>query len=335
MAVSQPKFVLAVDGGQSSTLALLASVDGTIVSVGRGGPSNHYNEPGGHQRLEIALRDSTGEALKSAGQGAESITHICLGMTGAHPQSVVITQSLFPLANIQLLHDAVTALAGASIVQPGVIVIAGTGAVAYGRLGRGEEARSGGWGYMIGDEGSGYWIGIEAIRAACKASDGRDEQTTLQQKIPEYLELSDLRALHRKLYAHELSRSIVASLAAVTSAAARDGDAVAVRLLQYAGQELAQAALAVIARLGQLEVGQSVYYTGGVFHAGALILESFSATINSQSPNSSVQAPAFSPSVGSLLLALKAAGVELNPAVMTQIRRTLPTEALLKRPERG
>src|SRR5688572_27587811 len=91
-----PKFVLAVDGGQSSTLALLATLDGAIAAYGRGGPSNHYNEPGGHQRLESALRDSTGEALKSAGQTAGTVAHVCLGMTGSHPQAGVIAQSLFP-----------------------------------------------------------------------------------------------------------------------------------------------------------------------------------------------------------------------------------------------
>lgn len=334
MNISRGKFVLAVDGGQSSTLALLADLDGTILSSGRGGPSNHYNEPGGPKRLESALRNSTEEALKSAGQSAEAVIHICLGMTGSHPQALVIAQSLFPAANIQLNHDTVTALAGASVAQPGVVVIAGTGAVAYGRLDSGEEARSSGWGYIIGDEGSGYWIGVEAIRAACKASDGRGEPTTLVRRIPEHLQVHDLAALHRKLYAQEISRSAVAALAAITSDAAHAGDKVAIRLLQRAGQELAQAALAVIARLGRLEVGLPIYQSGGVFRAGPLLLDAFEAAVVLDSPNSSAKAATFSPVVGSLLLALRAAGVELTPSVIDQVRRTLPADALLKRTER-
>ncbi|HVU10036.1 MAG TPA: BadF/BadG/BcrA/BcrD ATPase family protein [Phototrophicaceae bacterium] len=333
--VLSDKFVLAVDGGQSSTLALLAQRDGTIIAAGRGGPSNHYNEPGGPQRLESALRDSTADALKSAGQLSESVSHICLGMSGIHIQAKIITEGLFPNTSVELLHDAVTALAGASIAQPGVIVIAGTGAVAYGRLASGEDARSGGWGYLIGDEGSGYWIGIEAIRMACQASDGRGEATMLVQTIPEALQLDDLRALHRKLYAHELERGTIASLSTITAEAARAGDAVAAHLLERAGQELGQAALAVIARLGQLEPGQPIYHTGGVFRAGDLILKRFEATIAAKSPNSSVHAAAFSPSVGALLLALRAAGVELTPAVIERVRRTLPQDALLKRIERN
>jgi N-acetylglucosamine kinase-like BadF-type ATPase len=334
VALSYRKFVLAVDGGQSSTLALLADVDGTILAYGRGGPSNHYNEPGGPQRLESALRSSTEEALESAGQSADSVAHVSLGMTGSHPQARVIAQSLFPAATVQLFSDAVTALAGASVVQPGVVVIAGTGVVAYGRLDSGEEARSSGWGYLIGDEGSGYWIGIEAIRAACKASDGRGDPTTLLRQIPEYLQIHDLAALHRKLYAQEVPRSAVAALAAVAADAARDGDAVAIRLLQRAGQELAEAALAVIARLGQLEAGQQIYHTGGVFRAGTLILDAFGAAVASRSPRSSVHAATFSPAVGALLLALRAAGVELNPTVIGQVRRTMPADASLKRAKR-
>ncbi len=334
MALAQQKFVLAVDGGQSSTLALLADLNGTILASGRGGPSNHYNEPGGPQRLESALRDSTGQAVQAAGLGVETIAQVCLGMSGIHPQAQIITQALFPAASVELLHDAVTALAGASVAQPGVIVISGTGAVAYGRLASGEAARSGGWGYLIGDEGSGYWIGIEAIRAACQASDGRGAPTSLVERILAHLQADDLAVLRVKIYGQEVSRGALASLATVTADAAHDGDQVAIQLLQRAGQELAQTALAVIARLGRLESGQPIYYTGGVFRAGALILDSFTALVAAGSPNSSVHAPAFSPAVGSLLLALRAAGVELTPAVIDQISRTLPPDALLKqRPE--
>src|SRR5215207_5298361 len=244
VAINERKLVLAVDGGQSSTLALLAHVDGTIIAYGRGGPSNHYNEPGGPDRLDSALRDSTGEALKSAMLSADSVRHVCLGMTGSHPEARVVGQMLFPSANVQLYHDAMTALVGASVSQPGVIVIAGTGAVAYGRLDNGGEARSSGWGYLMGDEGSGYWIGMEAMRAACKASDGRGEPTELVGRIPEHLQVHDLRALHRKVYAQDVSRSAIASVATITTGAARNGDSVAIRLLMQAGQELAFAALA-------------------------------------------------------------------------------------------
>ena len=114
---------------------------------------------------------------------------------------------------------------------------------------------------------------------------------------------------------------------------AQAGDPAAILLFNRAGEELAQAALAVIGRLGQLEVGQNVYHTGGVFGAGALLLGSFTVAITARSPNSSVRAAAFSPSVGALLLALKAAGITLNDAVVAAIRQTLPAYALLKRHE--
>ena len=333
MAELHGQLVLAIDGGQSSTLALLAKLDGTILAYGMGGPSNHYNEPGGPQRLESALRDSSSAALESAGQNLASVAYVCLGMSGSHPQIGVVARALFPSAYVHVYHDSVTALMGASVGQSGVVVVAGTGVVAYGRLENGEEARSSGWGYLMGDEGSAYWIGMEAIRAACRASDGRGEQTALIERIPDFLQVDDLRALHRKMYAQEISRSAIASLAAVISDAAQSGDTGAIRLLQQAGQELAQAALAVIARMNRVEDGLPIYCTGGVFRAGQLVLDAFETVIAARSPASTVHAARFSPVVGALLVALRAAEVELTPQVIDQVRRTLPAVALLKRPE--
>ncbi len=334
MSTSKRPLVLAVDGGQTSTLALLAAVDGTILSAGHGGPSNHYTEPGGPERLESALHHSTQEALQLAGQTADVVTHICLGMTGSFEPSRLITRGLFPAAHIQSLHDVITALAGASVAQPGVVVIAGGGSIAYGRLDDGREIRVGGWGYLLGEEGSGYWIGLEAIRLAFRAFDGRGEPTELLARVPAHLRVADLMELHRKVYAHEISRGDIASLSAVVTEAARAGDAVAVGVLAHAGRELGQAALAVIDRLGRRDSGLPVYYTGGVFSAAELIVAPLAQTIALVSPNSTVHAPQFSPVVGALFLALKAAGVELAPPIVDQITRTLPADAVLKRVER-
>ncbi len=332
---SNRPLVLAVDGGQTSTLALLADYDGTSLAAGHGGPSNHYTEPGGPERLESALRYSAQEALALAGGRAADVTHGCLGMTGSFEQARIITQELFPAAQIDSLHDVITALAGASIAQPGVIVISGGGSIAYGRLDDGREARSSGWGYLLGDEGSGYWIGLEALRAAFRDFDGRGEATALTARIPARLGVADLLELHRKVYAHELSRGEIAGLAADVNEAARAGDAAAIALLARAGQELGAAALAVIDRLGQRETGLPVYHTGGVFRAGALIAAPFEQTIRHRSPGSVVRGAQFSPVVGALFLALKAAGVALTPAIVDQISRTLPAEAVLKRVERN
>ena len=333
--VAGRNLLLAVDGGQSSTLALLCQPDGQILAVGHGGPANHIHEPGGPERLESALRNSTQSALAAAGLGADAVTHICLGMTGAMEQARAIVEALYPAAAVASYHDVFTALVGASLSKQGVIVISGTGAIAYGRLADGRDARSSGWGYTMGDEGGGYWLGIEAIRAACKAFDGRAEMTELVGRITRYFQVDNLFALWDLIYANQVPRDRIAGLAAVVAAAAQAGDSVAVALFHRAGRELAEAALAVIDRLGCTESGLSVYVTGGVFHAGALITEPFVETIARRSPRSTVHGARFSPVVGALLLTLDAAGVALDDPILDRLKATLPAEALLKRPERN
>ncbi len=322
--------IVAVDGGQSSTLALVATSSGQILGTGWGGPSNHIHEPGGVERLQSALHESISSALQSAGQMADRVDYVCLGMSGVTPLAGEIVQALVPSAQLLVHHDAVTALAGASIGQSGVIVIAGTGAVAYGQLADGRSARSGGWGYIMGDEGSGYDIGCGALRAATQASDGRGRSTLLIERIPQHFGVTDLRAVHRGIYSYQITRPQIASLASLVAIGARDGDAVAQELLHMAGQHLATAALAVIEKLEMLESGMAVYTTGGVFGAGEFVLAPFREALHSRSPASTVRDAAFSPIIGALLLALKAAGTALDDEVLRTIRGSAPEAAISK-----
>lgn len=322
------EIVVAVDGGQSSTLALVAALNGQILGAGWGGESNHIDEPGGVERLNNALNDSITGALESAGRSAETVRCAVLGMTGVSVLAGEIAQRLLPSAQVQVYHDSITALAGASIGQPGVIVIGGTGAVAYGELVDGRSAKSGGWGYIMGDEGSGYDLGIQALRTATQASDGRGPATRLVDAIPQHFGLDDLRALHKAIYSQQITRPQIAELAAVVGRAAQAGDAVAQTLLGTAGVQLAQAALAVIRQLGI--AGTAVYTTGGVFRAGEWVLSPFRETIHMQSPESVVSPAVFSPIIGALLLALKEAGSPLDANLIDHIRASAPEAAISK-----
>lgn len=328
------QLVLGVDGGQSSTLALVATLDGQIRGAGLAGPSNHITEPGGLARLETALRQSIGLALQAAGAGYEQIAFACLGMTGGAEEARAILKQLTPTTHLEAYIDVVTALAGASVVQPGVVVIAGTGSVAYGRHADGREAKAGGWGYILGDEGSGYDIGRAALRAACQASDGRGVATHLLYSLPAHLGMKSLTELRAAVYASQISRPQIAGLAALVASEARGGDSVARDLLAAAGHDLATAALAVIERLDALETGMHVYTSGGVFGAGSFVLAPFGQMITSRSPRSSVHQAAYSPGVGALLLALRAAGAVLNNDVLRAVHTSLPQSAIAKHQQR-
>lgn len=329
-----PELILAVDGGASSTLALVATLDGHILGSGLAGPSNHVHEPGGMERLTSALHGSIRAALAAADVPAEAVIGACLGMTGGALEAKPIAQGLLPAAAILSYHDSVTALAGASQARPGVVVIAGTGSVAYGRLDDGCEVSVGGWGFIMGDEGSGYDVGRHALRAATQASDGRGPVTALLEAIPVHYGLADLRAVHRAIYTGAIDRPGVAGLTAVVAKAAEAGDGVARDLLAAAGRDLATAALAVIRALDRTADGLAVYPAGGVFRAGELVLASFRETLHAASPRSRVETAAFSPVIGGLLLACQAAGREIDDGLLAAIRATLPGAALAKQEAR-
>ncbi len=322
--------VIGVDGGQTTTLALCARLDGTILSSALAGPSNHYDELGGPERLVSAITDSVSEALRQAQVDAERAAALWLGMTGSEEAARRVGQSLLPKARVDASLDMVTALAGASAGGSGVVVISGTGCIAYGHLDDGRSARASGWGYIMGDEGSGYDIGIQALRAATQAWDGRAAPTELTWRVPAAFDLPDLWAVHRAVYAHTLSRGDIARLARIVSEAAAAGDATSQRLLAAAGEQLADAALAVIAALDCLERGLSIYTTGGVFAAGEPLAGAFRARIAQTSPASQVLPARFSPVIGSVLLALKLAGVSPSADILARLADSLPPQAQMK-----
>ncbi|MBN8618161.1 MAG: hypothetical protein J0L63_04615 [Anaerolineae bacterium] len=327
--MNQP-LVLAVDGGQSSTMAMVATHNGEIVGVGLAGPSNHIHEPGGPERLRNALTQSIQEALAAAQHSPDAVQHACFGMTGAMEMAADIGQELLPHTTIQSLHDIVTALAGASLAQPGVVVIAGTGAIAYGRLADGREAKAGGWGYIMGDEGSGYDIGRAALRAATQGSDGRAPATMLTQLIPAQLGVADLTAVHKLIYSGALTRPQIARLTVSVVRADQQGDAAARALLEEAGQHLAAAALAVINHLGLSEKGIDVFPTGGIFEASERVNTAFQQAVTQGSPAAAVKMAAFPPIIGGLLLALQAAGSAIDTALINHLRASFPQAAASK-----
>lgn len=330
MAANTGSLILAVDGGQSSTLALLAAPDGSILGSSLGGPANHVHEPGGMDRMRRTLRQVSEDAFALAGLPFGPVRSACFGLTGGVDVAEGVVREFLAVDALRVVHDSVTALAGASMAQPGVVVIAGTGAVAYGEDGQGASAKTGGWGYIMGDEGSAYDIGILALRAATSAADGRMPPTPLGTLIPAYFGVDSLEAVHRLIYSGAVERPRIAGLAAVVSRSAAEGDKIARALLVRAGADLATAVIAVLARLGQVRAGMSIYPVGGVFRAGQWIMEPFERALHGASPASVVREPAFAPIIGALLLGLRDAGIEPDDAVIERIRATMPPSARSK-----
>jgi len=320
--VKQPSadLVLALDGGQTSTLAVIADLAGRLLAAGLGGPCNHWVEPGGPERFRRALEGSIGGAKQALGLDRIRFACACFGCPTGGAEGRRIIEALVEAETFAFVGDQVTAFLAAHAGQPGVVVISGGGSVAYGEAGDGRTASVGGWGYLMGDEGSGYDIARHALSAATRGSDGRGPQTVLTHTIPRFLGYADLRALHRGIYSFAVTRDQLASLATPVGRAARRGDAVAREILAQAGRDLAEAAVVAVRRLDLSAPRASI--VGGVAQSGRWLWEPFREALQAEIPGARVVRPRFQPAVGAVLAAYRALGLSLDRERLANLRQT-------------
>ncbi len=292
-------YYLGVDGGQSSTIALIGDESGRVLGYGRGGPC--YN-------VKSALTDCLSGACAQAGISLDTVrfASACLGFSGGAEDKDAIVRSMVPAGKLTLSHDAEIALSGALAGQPGIIVIAGTGSIAFGRSAARRTARAGGWGYIFGDEGGGFDLSRQGLRAALRFEEGWGPPTSLHTILLEETASKDTNELLHRLYQPDFSRSAFAGYSKLVDQAAETGDIVAQKLLTSAAQELALLAHAVREQLFRADDQVAVAYAGGVFRSRTL-LERF-RTILELHDQVRVAAPQYGPAAGALIDAYRADG---------------------------
>jgi N-acetylglucosamine kinase-like BadF-type ATPase len=300
---------LGVDGGQSSTKAVIGDEAGNILGRGTGGPCNHAREGEGRARMERGVLASVGTACRDAGLDPEtaSFEAACFGMSGGPGDKEAILAQVLRAGVLVVTTDAAIALAGATASGRGIIVIAGTGSIAFGRNGEGHAARAGGWGYRFGDEGSGYDIVRQALRAALRMEEGWGPPTGLARALREATGSASANEALHCFYGDEWPRERVAALAPLVDRAAEEGDAAAIEILNRSAQELALVAGAVRAQLWKPDEAVEVAYIGGVFRSKPL-LERFRLLVE-MDPGNRFGAPLRSPAEGALMEAYRAVGL--------------------------
>jgi N-acetylglucosamine kinase-like BadF-type ATPase len=222
-------------------------------------------------------------------------------------------------------HDAFTNLVGAAGAMQGIVVIAGGGSIACGYTADGKEERAGGWGSLLGDEGSAFWIGRQAVIAASRAVDGRGAATRLARRIPAHFGVPTLRDVYRRADRGEIGVPQIAGLVPVVAECARAGDRSARAVLVRAADELAEAAVAVLKKMRLRGRATPVFVTGGVFREDRFLLPAFRRALRARAPKADIRRPRFLPVVGCALVALDAAGEGITDSVLETIERTLPT----------
>lgn len=314
-----------IDGGQTGSRAVLADADGRVLAIGTGPACDHITSPHGYERNAAAIHDSIGDALQQAGKPASDIVAVGMGMTSAprelqaQPIFERIVREIANPSHIWVDHDAATNLAGATAGGPGVMVIAGSGSIAYGINQAGLEGRAGGLGYLMGDDGSAWWIGIHALQAAAAAADGRGPETAILPFVLQHFDIPTIRHLHGILYNEDFRRPMVSGLT-VDIARLAESDEVARGIMTTAAELLATMVVATIRQIHTAGEPVNVYPTGGVFRAGALVMVPFEAGITAEWPEAQVTEPHFEPVFGALIRAYQQAGIEVSESLMANLK---------------
>ena len=313
--------ILGVDGGQSSTRTVLANADGELLGACRTGPCNHIHEVGGLERQYTALHDGVLGAFSEAGITPRRVAVACLGLTGSGHRPTV--EAALAAQRITLLGDMDIAFAGAIPDLVGTVVIAGTGTIAHGRDAQGNVHRTGGWGYVAGDEGGGYDLGVRALRAVYRAVDGRGPQTILTNVLLAHYQAHDVRQLREVIYRPSTTRAQIASSAAGVAEAATAGDRVACGLLHESALALAELVNGVLDAL-DASAARAVVMLGGVAAAGPPLRNPFAQAVHARHPNAHLKAPRFDAVRGALILALRELGIDrLSAAQLQRLDRTI------------
>ena len=299
-------YYLGIDGGGTKTEAILLDCGSRKVARAASGPSNYHSV--GCTLAQVSLREAIDQVLTIAGLATYDVTAIGLGVAGiARPGDREVMQALVSqiacFARVVITHDAEAALVGGVGRRHGVVLIAGTGAMAYGINAQGETRRADGWGYLMGDEGSAHWIGQEGLRAIARAHDGRGRATDLERIIVSHLALPNTSALVPRIYGADFGVTQVAGLAPLVRLAAQSGDAVARGILQEAGRRLGNTARAVIYGLEMTDETFEIVLTGGVFRVKDLVWATVVTALNEIAPCAQVIEPRHDAAFGAALLA--------------------------------
>jgi N-acetylglucosamine kinase-like BadF-type ATPase len=266
------QLLLGIDGGGTFTRAAIADSSGKVLGTGQAGPSNYQSI--GFAAATQALR----QAIESARMDAQiepntPLDAACFGLAGAGRPDDQLRFTTWAaesgIAKVRCVSDAEIILAAGTPQQWGVVLISGTGSLCWGRTPDGSSVRVGGWGYLLGDEGSAYDLALRALRMAAQTADGRAAAHTLLAAVLRYWNLDQPAQLIGYLYRTDLARASIAEIGKLVLNLAEAGDPHAIELIEQAGSDLAHMLSVAVRRMAV--AAPPVALAGGMFAASALL----------------------------------------------------------------
>jgi glucosamine kinase len=310
---SDARYVMGVDGGATKTLAAVLDLRERTLHLGHGGPSNE--DAVGAEAAVRELLKAADEAMSRTGIDAGQLGAAVLAVAGTDTEELAGTVRAARTDAWLVINDVVAAWATVTGGGPGVAAIAGTGSNVFGVGGAGEDTRAwraGGWGHLLGDEGSGYWLGVQSIKAALRHRERSGPATALSDALPAFFGEASVEAVAARVYSKPLTKGEIAAFAIETAKLAERGDAVARGLYECGARELGEQIAAVIQQTGlcgddgveEFPVG----LIGSAFKAGRVFIQPLTEVIHACAPGARVETIEMAPVGGSLLLAARMCG---------------------------
>ncbi len=320
-----PSVLLGIDGGATHSHGVAIAVDGRVLASVSAGSLNFFGSGLPQARASLA---QLLEALEQALPRGTPCRHAVIGCAAlfseATPREKEGLCAGLPLpGSTRVVSDSQTAHFGATLGDPGVVVIAGTGSMVLARGDSGRWAQVGGWGHLLGDEGSAHWIARESVQAAIASSESRGPDTELGSIICQFFGVNSLPDLIPILYDSLASKDRFADLARFLSEGGCDGDAVFQGILGRAGVELALQAAAAIRSAGFEGNPVPIFLIGSVLTKNRQVREAFVTHLQAVRPVR-IETPHLPPTLGAAAMALGDAGIPLTSEVVANLRRGMP-----------
>ena len=319
-------YVLGVDTGGTKSRCIVVDESNTLLGMGETGPGNYRvaGPDGARENVETAIRDAL--AAADVDTSEHLVGGFGMGTLDTEEDREIIEGFLDEIDFIDeryVTNDVIAAYYAVTAGGPGLVVIAGTGAMGFGRNEDGEQARSSGWGWLFGDEGGGYDAARRGLQAASKAHDGRDQQTTLVEAACEHFDLDSFEEVFNGVYDEIEHAKDIASFAKPVAEAAVEGDEVAIELVEESAAELASAAEAVVEKL-DLVPAPTVACLGSYGRSEA-VSPRFESNVRELYPEAEFADPVDNPAVGSVAFVAEERGEEISVADLHELDEAIST----------
>jgi len=314
------KFYVGVDGGGTKTECVVTDDSGRLVGMSVAGPSGYHNV--GVSTAISNLRTGVNAALSEAHLSSNEVSGAFLGLScvdSRRDASELRSKVVWVAREVMLEDDSTAALAGAFAGGPGIVALSGTGSVVRGINERNQKVRVGGWGYLIGDDGSAFDIGRQALARIASATDSATDDTLLSRALLNDYGVHEPEELVRAVNMQEDPASRIASLAPLVSQTASDGDAVSLEILEEAGTKLARLVITAARRLKMYGKPYEVSRVGSVFES-RFVSSAFDKELGTKWSSSIATTPVLRPSMGAVLLAMRADRASFSPGLLASLK---------------